>query len=129
MRVLRFLVGTFSGPILTGICFYVICRIRASGHLSPDYVASIGGMYGAMFGLPLGLFLGAVRRGLAFGALIGGIAGLILMLFLISYYGISDWSTAGGVIFGSFGPAGTISGFVISLILLAFESTEQSQKD
>lgn len=128
MAVLRFLVGTFSGPLLTGICFYVVCRIASSNDTSPAYLASIGAMYGAMLGLPLGLFLGAVRRGLAFGALIGGVAGLILMIFFFTYYGISSWSTPGGVIFGSFGPAGAISGFVISLVLLAFEGTDQPEK-
>jgi hypothetical protein len=129
MGVFRFVVGTFSGPLLTAICFFLICRIVASGRMSPQYLASIGGMYGAFMGLPLGLFLGAVRCGLGFGTLAGGIAGLILMLFLTTYYGISNWSTPIGLIVLSIIPAGPASGFVISLILLALERTEPSQKN
>jgi len=127
--------GTISGGVVSAACFAILSWIvvyrsdpgtgTGSGNSAwAGGAAMIGGFVGLLTGLLLGFVLGLLNRGLVLGAVLGFLAGVIVTIVLLSNGQSSPDIFFPIAFFISFIPAGALSGFLISLVILQWASDD-----
>jgi hypothetical protein len=129
MKIARTFMGTVSGGVLSAACFGILAWIvvyfsdpgTGTGSRNAAWAhgaAMMGAVVGLLMGLLLGFILGLLNGGLVIGTLSGFIGGMLLTALLLSNGQSHPDIFFPIAFFVSFIPAGALSGFLTSLIIL-----------
>jgi hypothetical protein len=128
MKIVRTVIGTISGGVMSAPCFAIFSWIVVyfsdpgtgvtHNREWATLAATVGAFVGLLMGLVLGFILGLLNRGLIVGALLGFLGGVLLAAALLANGQSSPDIFFPVAFFVSFIPAGALSGFLTSVVIL-----------
>src|ERR1051325_11117784 len=128
MKTIRTVVGTVSGGVVAALCVGVLSWIAVyfsdpgtgmtHNREWAALAATVAAFVGLLLGLVLGFILGLLNQGLIVGALLGFLGGVVLAAALLANGQSSPDIFFPIAFFISFIPAGALSGFLTSVVIL-----------